>query len=89
MNEAINEAEAKYSFDGPFKEPVVKCDSCQEILLRQRLQQTGKCPHCGNTRVRNVNNMTEADAAKAKKWAEEGLLDADWLTLFEANEVDA
>lgn len=83
----INEAEAKYNAEGPFNEPVLKCDACQKLILLKTLHKVGKCPHCGNTRVRNVNQMTEEDQIKAKEWVESGDLDPDWLKLFEPCEV--
>ena len=75
--------EIKYSKDGPFVEPCVKCDSCQSLLLVADLKKTGMCRHCGNTKVRNVRAMTPTDVQTVKKWVEEGLMDRDWLTLFE------
>lgn len=75
--------EQKYSKDGPFNEPVVMCDKCQELLLRSQLSRDGMCCKCGNTRVRNVRVLTEENMAIAKGWAEEGKIDPDWLRLFE------
>jgi hypothetical protein len=79
----VSDVFLKYSKDGEFKEPVVKCDSCQALLLRAELRTEGSCKHCGNTRVRNVRAMTEADMALAGVWAETGKIDPDWLKLFE------
>ena len=76
--------EQKYSKDGPFNEPVVMCDRCQELLLRIRLHHDGMCCRCGNTRVRNVRVMTEEHMSLAQKWVDEGKIDPDWLKLFEA-----
>jgi hypothetical protein len=76
----------KYSKDGPFVEPVVKCDACQALLLKEELRTSGQCKHCGNTRVRSVRAMTEADMVLAKVWAETGKIDPDWLKLFEEAE---
>lgn len=75
----------KFSKDGPFSEPCVKCDACQALLLVSDLRKIGMCGHCGNTRVRNVRAMTEQDMVLAQKWVNEGLIDPDWLKLFEVS----
>ena len=73
----------KYSKDGPFNEPVVRCDSCQALLLRLELHKEGMCKHCSNTRVRNIRAPSEGDMALVKTWAETGKIDSDWLQLFQ------
>jgi hypothetical protein len=83
VNASASDVFLKYSKDGEFKEPVVKCDACQALLLRADLRKDGQCKHCGNTRVRNVRAMTEGDMALAKVWAETGKIDPDWIKLFE------
>lgn len=75
--------EQKYSKDGPFVEPVVRCDACQDLILMAVLKKVGMCPHCSNTRVRNVRTMKQEDFDKAQTWADEGKIDPDWLKLFE------
>lgn len=79
--------EQKYSKDGPFNDPVVRCDSCQALLLRTELHQHGMCKHCGNTRVRNLRTMNEGDWALLETWAETGKIDPDFLKLFEGVEA--
>lgn len=76
-------AEQKYSKDGPFVEPVVRCDACQDLILMSVLKKVGSCPGCSNTRVRNVRTMKQEDMDRAKAWANEGKIDPDWLKLFE------
>lgn len=76
----------KYSKDGEFREPIVRCDACQALLLKEDLRTEGMCKHCGNTRVRNVRTMSDGDMALAKVWAETGKIDPDWLKLFEGAE---
>ncbi len=39
---------AKYSRDGDFTDPVVRCDSCSKITLTKELKRLGCCPNCGN-----------------------------------------
>ena len=77
----------KYSKDGDFKEPVVICDACTKLIIVSELKKIGMCPHCSNTRVRNVRIMTEENMEIAKKWAAEGKIDPDWLKLFEGVDV--
>lgn len=80
-------ASQKYPVDGPFQEPVLRCDSCTQLVLASTLREVGMCPHCSNTRVRNVRTMTEKDMEKAKQWISQGNLDPDWLHLFTGREV--
>lgn len=74
----------KYSKDGPFADPVVRCDSCQALLLRPDVQQHGMCKYCGHTRMRNLRSMGEGDWALLNTWAETGTIDPDFLKVFEA-----
>lgn len=83
MTAAVILPEQKYSKDGEFKEPCVLCDRCQQLLLIAVLRQEGMCPHCGNTRVRNVRVMTEHHMEQARAWAESGTIDPEWVKLFE------
>src|SRR5688572_17499628 len=71
----------KYPVDGPFKEPVLRCDSCAKLLLAATLRELGMCPHCSNTRVKNARTLTEEDMEKAKEWISQGHLDPAWLPL--------
>lgn len=80
---AVADALTKYSKDGDFKEPVLRCDSCHKLVLHAELKQHGMCPHCGNTRVRNVRVMNDAEMEQALAWALAGTINADWLELFE------
>lgn len=73
----------KYNKDGPFNDPVVRCDSCQKILLRKDIQKYGMCPGCGNTRVRNVLVLSADDMKQLKKWSDQGEIDEDFLKIFE------
>ena len=73
---------AKYSKDGEFTDPVVRCDSCQKILLVQALRERGGCV-CGSRKVRNVGNFSEEEMQEMKNWG----IDEDFLVLFEAVEA--
>jgi predicted RNA-binding Zn-ribbon protein involved in translation (DUF1610 family) len=87
FNEAQIRAAEKYPVDGPFKEPVLRCDSCSNLVLASSLREIGMCPHCGNTRVRNARTMNDDDMDKAHKWIRDGVLDPDWLHLFKEKKV--
>lgn len=87
LNDDQLRAADKYPVDGPFKEPVLRCDSCVKLVLAATLREIGMCPHCGNTRVRNARTMNDDDMAKAREWITQGLLDPDWLHLFIGKEV--
>lgn len=69
----------RYSNDGEFTDPVVRCCECSHILLREQIQKSGGCSYCGTRRVRNVLNMTgaEMDELKAKG------IDEAFIALFE------
>jgi predicted RNA-binding Zn-ribbon protein involved in translation (DUF1610 family) len=69
----------KYHKDGVFLEPVVRCDSCGKLCLVADLKKAGLCPFCGNTKVRNVRTITDAEV---KEMTAAGV-DPDWLALFE------
>jgi len=60
------------SFDNTVEDggddPVLRCDSCNRLVKRTTLHQLGACGKCGNKRVRNINNMTDKDRKKIKKW---------------------
>ncbi len=66
-----------YSKDGPFRDPIVRCDACQSIVKLEVLHRNGCCP-CGNTRVRNLQSLTGDEMEKCKKWE----VDPDFLALF-------
>lgn len=85
---SINELtpEQKYSKDDEFHEPVLICDSCNELVLATTLRNVGSCNHCGNRKVRNVRVLSEENMEIARAWASAGKIDPDWLKLFEACE---
>lgn len=78
----------KYSKDGAFEEPVVRCDSCTRLILVALLRRLGMCPDCSNTRVRNVRTLNDADQEIVKKWIEEGKVPQDWFDVFEPVDVE-
>jgi len=69
----------KYSKDAPFTDPLVRCDSCQELVERDKNHKVGGCPRCGNRRFRNILGMSLEEWEKVNEMD----LDPDWLALFE------
>jgi len=74
---------SRYSKDGPFNDPAVKCDSCRKILLREDIQKYGCCT-CGCRRVRNILAMSGEDMEYLKSKN----VDPAFLSLFEGVERD-
>jgi len=75
----------RYSHDGEFKEPLVRCDSCAKLMFSKKLSQQGSCD-CGNTRVRNITKLSKKELNKVTKWASQGKLDQVWVNLWVAVE---
>ncbi len=71
----------KYSKDGAFSDPVVRCDSCSRILGVEKLHQMGSCL-CGSRKVRNVLGFTSEEKQQMEDWG----IDGDFLALFEATD---
>ena len=71
----------KYSHDGDFAEPLVRCDSCSELIFTKQISELGMC-ECGNRRVRNVVTLKEEELKQAGEWVKEGKLDKAWLDLW-------
>lgn len=74
----------KYSRDAPFEDPVVRCDSCQTLLLCTELRKLGRCAKCGGHKVRNVFSFSEGEWKIMK---EEWQVDPEFLKLFEPIEA--
>lgn len=83
MEQVIN-TPPKYHKDGPFIEPVVRCDSCQVLIEVKHLLKAGMCPKCSNTRVRNVRTMSAAEMAEMKDRG----VDPEWIALFEEMKLE-
>lgn len=85
LTDAQINAAAKYSHDGEFSEPLVRCDSCSKLIFTKELSKNGMCD-CGNLRVKNVRSLRVDDDVdelqQIRKWAEEGKLDPDWVDLW-------
>lgn len=81
-------ARKKYSVDGEFNEPLVMCDSCQELIFITTLHKNGMCPECGSAKVRNIRSLQGEKLEQCRAWVKEGKLDPDWLALFSEAEGD-
>lgn len=69
----------KYHQDEAFADPIVMCDSCQEIQLTANVNDRGRCEKCGNRKFRNVQLINDQMIEKVKKMN----LDPEFLALFE------
>jgi len=69
----------RYSNDGPFDDPVIRCTECQHLIFRGEIEKFGSCPKCSSRRMRNVLNMSgeEMEMLRAKQ------IDENFLKLFE------
>lgn len=68
-----------YSDDGPFGEPVVRCNECRKVLLVEKLLETGSCKHCGCRKVCKVKSLNDDDLPLIRLWD----VDPAWLALFQ------
>lgn len=75
--------EQKYSKDGAFCEPIVRCDGCAKLILVAELHKLGMCPNCSNTRVKNARTLNGDEMEMLKAMAAEGKIDPDFIALFE------
>jgi predicted RNA-binding Zn-ribbon protein involved in translation (DUF1610 family) len=78
----MSEMKEKYAEDGPFMDPVVRCDSCQALCMVGALRKHGMCPQCGNARVRKVRTISDVEIADMRGKG----VDPDWIALFEPME---
>ena len=54
--------------DEAFTDPVLRCDSCVQLVRRSDLHKLGKCPKCGNKRVRALDIFSEEEHAQIMEW---------------------
>lgn len=74
----------KYSDDGPFRDPVVRCDKCSTILKVEHIRETGCCTNCGWRRVRKIRNFNSDELNKMVEWG----IDPDFCAMFRQVELD-
>ncbi len=68
-----------YSKDGPFHDPIVRCEGCKGIVKMAMLSKKGSCV-CGQRRERNLTALTEDEMKKCLGWG----VDPQFLELFTA-----
>ena len=68
-----------YSDDGPFTEPVVRCNECRKVLMMEKLLETGSCKYCGCRKVAKVKSLNDEDLRLVRLWG----VDPEWLALFQ------
>lgn len=73
----------KYDEDGPFNDPIVMCDSCQEVEKTAIIKNSGQCLNCGHRKFRNVLVLNERNMLKVQSMN----LDPEFLALFEEVEL--
>ena len=70
----------EYKFDTvpneqEFTDPVLRCDSCNELVKRKTLHVLGACGECGNKRVRNLTTFNDEEKAQLEKWGFQSFVD--------------
>ena len=73
----------KYSKDGEFTDPVIRCDSCSRILKVEKLKEIGSCI-CGSRKVRNLLGFSGPEHSQMQDWG----IDPDFLKLFESTDIN-
>ena len=73
----------QYSDSGPFNDPVLRCDSCNKLVLQRTILQIGKCPHCGRAKFWKLRTFTSQELA----WMKDQDVDPEFLKLFGPVEV--
>ena len=73
----------KYSKDGPFSDPLVRCDGCKTVIRTRDTCSIGGCPECGHKRVVNVQLLSQPEMARAREWK----IDPEFLELFQPREL--
>ena len=76
---------SKYSKDGPFSDPVVRCEKCRALVFVTDLSAVGKCPNidpqgnaCGNRRVGNVQSLSGTELEHLRQKG----VDPEYLALW-------
>jgi rRNA maturation endonuclease Nob1 len=60
-------------------DPVLRCDSCSELVKVETLHKLGVCPKCGNKRIRNLTVFNDEERDQMIAWGY-----GDFLAEFEA-----
>lgn len=81
-------------YEKGFKDPVVRCDQCNDLTHRKFITMHGGCVHCGNKRFKSIAALKEAEMqglkdATLKIGMKTYEIDPAYLALFEeVKEVD-
>lgn len=67
----------KYSKNGPFTDPVVRCHECRKIVRVEKLKERGSCS-CGCRKVQELRGFTREERDKMDDWG----IDPDFLAIF-------
>lgn len=60
------EKEIKSENEG-FNEPVLRCDSCKKMVVKDTINEIGMCNYCGNKRFRPVDVFNDDELVQIKK----------------------
>ena len=69
-----------YGDKDKFQDPVLRCDSCNKLVLSKDLFRLGVCPECGNRKVRKVLLFKEEEFV----WMREQGIDPEFFKEFES-----
>ena len=73
----------KYPIDGPFNDPVMRCEGCSKLVNTiDGALKIGKCPNCGSRKVNAVEVFNKEELEKMEEWN----IDPDFIAIFERNE---
>ena len=68
-----------YGKDDPFQDPVLRCDSCADLVFMEDLRKHGLCLKCGNKKVRNLQTFNDEERVRM---IEKGV-DPEFIKQFE------
>ena len=74
----IKSGNLKYSDDGAFNDPVVRCYECNKIVKLETVKTIGRCEHCGARKIKKMHNMNGDELNQMVEWG----IDPDFLALF-------
>jgi Zn finger protein HypA/HybF involved in hydrogenase expression len=74
----------KYHVDGPFEDPLIRCNNCGTLHMTEKWKKKGYCSKCGNRRCRNVIHLTDEEFIICRNWP----VDPDFMKLFEQVDDD-
>jgi predicted RNA-binding Zn-ribbon protein involved in translation (DUF1610 family) len=75
----------KYGIDGDFRDPAIRCYTCNKVVLMENVYKIGRCPHCGNRKWSRLVSVNDEE----KAWLSGKGVDPDFLALFNEEVPDA